>query len=38
MTELEEAVKDIKTNTAPGPDGFSTGFFKNFWGNVRGIF
>ena len=37
MTELEEAVREMKTNTAPGPDGFLTSFFKNFWGQVRDI-
>lgn len=26
----------MKTNTAPGPDGFSTSFYKNFWGQIRG--
>ena len=37
LTELEAAAKEMKTNTAPGPDGFSTSFFKNFWGQVREI-
>lgn len=36
MTELEEAVREMKVNTAPGPDGFSTVFFKNFWQQERG--
>jgi hypothetical protein len=35
MSELETAVRDMKSNTAPGPDGFSTCFFKKFWGKVR---
>lgn len=36
MEELEAAVRDMKTNTAPGPDGLSTGFFKKFWGKIKG--
>jgi len=35
MSELEDAVREMKTNTAPGPDGFSTSFFKNFWEQAR---
>ncbi|WVZ79230.1 hypothetical protein U9M48_026834 [Paspalum notatum var. saurae] len=35
MEELEEAVKDMKTNTASGPDGWSVGFFKIFWPELR---
>ncbi|RLN39154.1 hypothetical protein C2845_PM01G41450 [Panicum miliaceum] len=31
MTELEQAVKEMKSDSAPGPDGFSTLFFKEFW-------
>jgi hypothetical protein len=30
MIELEEAVKEMKSNTAPGPNEFSTSFFKHF--------
>jgi hypothetical protein len=37
MTELEEAVRGMKINTAPGPDGFSTSFFKNFWEHLKGV-
>ncbi|KAK1617796.1 hypothetical protein QYE76_023313 [Lolium multiflorum] len=29
--ELENIVKDMKTNTAPGPDGLPVIFFKTFW-------
>ena len=36
MEELEAAVSDMKTNTAPGPDGFFTGFSRNFGGKLRG--
>lgn len=35
MLELEASVSDMKSNTAPGPDGFSTSFFKKFWGKIR---
>jgi hypothetical protein len=35
MAELEEAVRQMKTNIAPGPDGLSTSFYKNFWGQVK---
>lgn len=37
MTELEEAMREMKTNTALGPDGFFTSFYKNFRGQVRGV-
>ena len=29
--ELERVIKGMKANTAPVPDGFSIGFFKNMW-------
>ena len=32
---MENVVREIKTNFAPGPDGFSTLFFKSFWGLVK---
>jgi hypothetical protein len=36
--ELENIVNDMKTNTAPGPDGLPVIFFKSFWPLVkRGI-
>jgi hypothetical protein len=39
MIELEEAVKEMKSNTAPGPDGFSTSFLQTFLGSEqRGYF
>ena len=25
----------MKTDTAPGPDGFSIGFFKKFWPSIK---
>jgi hypothetical protein len=33
--ELEAIVKDMKTDTAPGPDGFPVVFFKRFWAQVK---
>ncbi|WVZ79552.1 LOW QUALITY PROTEIN: hypothetical protein U9M48_027117 [Paspalum notatum var. saurae] len=36
MGELEEAVKDMKSNTAPSPDGLAVTFFKKNWVLVKG--
>jgi hypothetical protein len=33
--EIEFAIKDMKTNTAPGPDGFPVAFYKEFLGEVK---
>jgi hypothetical protein len=33
--ELEMIVKDMKSDTAPGPDGFPVVFFKKFWPLVK---
>jgi hypothetical protein len=33
--ELERIVKDMKSDTAPGPDGFPVVFFKKFWPLVK---
>jgi hypothetical protein len=30
MEEIEEVLKDTKTDTAPGPDGFPVSLFKRF--------
>jgi hypothetical protein len=35
VTELEEALKDMDSNTAPGPDGLSVSFYKEFWSEVK---
>lgn len=35
MTEIEKAVKEMKSNTAPGPDGFHIGFYKHFWEETK---
>ncbi|KAK1693865.1 hypothetical protein QYE76_010562 [Lolium multiflorum] len=34
-TELEAIVKEMKTDTAPGPDGFPVAFFKKLWPQVK---
>jgi hypothetical protein len=35
LEELDFALKEMKNNTAPGPDGFSVQFFKTFWSFIR---
>ena len=37
MEELKWSVFDMKTDTAPGPDGFSVSFYKGCWESVKGI-
>lgn len=37
MDEVEKAVKEIKGKTAPRPDGFPVGFYKEFWMQIKGI-
>jgi mannosylglycoprotein endo-beta-mannosidase len=34
-TELDSIVREMKSDTAPGPDGFPVLFFKRFWPNVK---
>jgi hypothetical protein len=36
--ELDQVLKETKTNTAPGPDGFPVFFFKSFWNLVKPLF
>lgn len=36
LEELDTTMKEMKNNTAPGPDGFSVEFFKAFWPLIRG--
>ena len=31
LEEIDITIKEMKNNTAPGPDGFSVEFFKSFW-------
>jgi hypothetical protein len=33
--ELDQVLKETKTDTAPGPDGFPVIFFKSFWSLVK---
>jgi hypothetical protein len=35
LEELDITIKQMKNNTAPGPDGFSVEFYKAFWLLVR---
>ena len=35
LEELDAAVKEMRNGTAPGPDGFSIEFFKEFWPHIR---
>ena len=35
LEELDHALKEMKNNTASGPDGFSVEFFKAFWLEIR---
>ena len=37
MEELEAVVKDMKNGTAPGPDGFSVEFFKEFLPQMKEV-
>lgn len=36
LNEVKEVVMDLKTNSAPGPNGFSSIFFKKFWDTIKG--
>ncbi|KAF2952087.1 hypothetical protein DAI22_01g309400 [Oryza sativa Japonica Group] len=33
--ELDKVIREAKTNTAPGPDGFNVHFYRTFWAEVR---
>lgn len=35
LEEIESALKETKTNTASGPDGFSVTFYKAFWPQIK---
>ena len=35
LLELDKAVSECRNNTAPGPDGFSYAFLKQFWQHFR---
>ena len=34
--EIDNIIKEMKSNTTPGPDGFSVEFFKSFWPQIKG--
>lgn len=37
IEEAEKVVKEMKGDMAPGPDGLSVTFFKNFWAVIKGV-
>lgn len=37
MSKIDEVMKKMKSNTAPGPDGFPVGFYKKLWPEFRGL-
>jgi exonuclease III len=37
LSEIDQVMKSMKTNTAPGPDGFPVGFYKKLWPEFRGL-
>jgi hypothetical protein len=36
--EMDQALKQMKTDTAPGPDGFTVSFYRAFWPQLRDQF
>lgn len=37
IEEIEITLKEMKNNTAPGPDGLSVEFYKAFWPEIKGL-
>lgn len=37
MTEIETALKDMDTSSAPGPDGLPAVFYKKMWGHIKDV-
>lgn len=37
LAETDRVMKSMKSNTAPGPDGFPVGFYKKLWPEFRGL-
>jgi hypothetical protein len=35
LKELEEALRDMEVNSAPGPDGLPVGFYREFWPELK---
>ena len=35
ISELDDALKSAKTGSAPGSSGFSYGFYKTFWDDLK---
>jgi hypothetical protein len=38
LKEIEEALMDMDTTAAPGPDGLPVGFYRAFWPELKHIF
>jgi hypothetical protein len=37
MSKIEEALKDMDSNSTPGPDGLPAGFYKKIWTHIKGV-
>jgi hypothetical protein len=37
IKEIEEALKDMDSTSAPGPDGFPVGFYRAFWPDLKAL-
>lgn len=37
LLEIDDVIKTMKSNTAPGPDGFPVGFYKHMWPQYRDL-
>jgi hypothetical protein len=36
VEEIKEVIMDMKEHSAPGPNGFTSTFFKMFWNVIKG--
>jgi hypothetical protein len=37
VEEIEAALKDMDSNSAPGPDGLPAGFYKKMWPVIKDV-
>ena len=37
LEEIDNTIKQMKNNTAPGPHGFTVEFYKAFWPYIREV-
>jgi hypothetical protein len=35
IKEIEDALRDMEVNSAPGPDGLPVGFYREFWTELK---